>query len=251
MPDKRTQTPAHSPSENHLLAALPAMEYERIRPHLELVALHAGQVLYESGAQLRYLYFPVSGVVSMLHVMADGSTGEIAVLGNDGCVGISILLGGGSTPNRKVVQIEGHAYRIRADVLMREFRRGGALHDLLLRYAQGFMTQISQTAVCNRHHPVEQQLCRWLLLTLDRVPEKEVHMTQELISNMLGVRRSGITVAANKLQELGLIENRRGLITVVDRAKLEAHACECYSVVKKEMDRLGLLSLPQPRAANS
>lgn len=245
MPNERTEAAKYPPSGNRLLAALPAEDFERIRPHLHLVKLTPGEVLYESGGQLRYFYFPVSGVVSMLHIMKDGSTGEIAILGNDGVVGISLLLGGATTPNRKVVQIPGRAYRIAEDVLLDEFHRGGALHNILLRYVQGFITQMSQTAVCNRHHKVEEQLCRWLLMSLDRIPEKEVHMTQELISNMLGVRRSGVTEAAKHLADEGLIENKRGLIRVTDRARLEARACECYGVVAKEMQRLGL----DPRSA--
>ena len=241
MADERQEEAAkYSPAQNYLLAALPAEDYERIRPHLELVELRLGQVLYESGGQSRYFYFPISGVVSMLHLMKDGSTGEIALLGNEGCVGISNFLGGDSTPNRKIVQIQGRAYRIPRDVLMAEFHRGRALHGLFLRYIAGFMALIAQTAVCNRHHKVEQQLCRWLLMSLDRIPENEAHIPQDLISNMLGVRRTGITEAVKHLAESGLIENRRGGIFVKDRAKLEARACECYGVVKDEMERLRL-----------
>jgi CRP-like cAMP-binding protein len=227
------------PRENRLLAALPADEYERLLPDLTRVPLALGAALYESGSPLRHVYFPVSGLVSLLYTTEDGHTAEIAVVGNDGCVGVMLLLGGGTmTPSRGVVQIAGQAYRIDAERLRTEFHRGGRTQALLLRYVQALITQITQTAVCNRHHSIEQQLCRWLLLSLDRLPNSEVRVTQELISNMLGVRRSGITLAAKRLHELGLIEYRRGNITVPDRAKLQAHACECYAVVKKEMDRL-------------
>ena len=229
----------HGPRENRLLAALPADDYERLLPDLTRVPLALGAALYESASPLRHAYFPVSGLVSLLYTMEDGHTAEIALVGNDGCVGVMLLLGGGATtPSRGVVQIAGQAYRIDAERLRTEFYRGGRTQALLLRYVQGLITQITQTAVCNRHHSIEQQLCRWLLLSLDRLPTNEVRVTQELVSNMLGVRRSGITLAAKRLQELGLIEYRRGHITVPDRAKLLAHACECYAVVKKEMDRL-------------
>jgi len=234
----RSEARAHSPLGNHLLAALPAADLMRLLPDMEFVALSLGEVLYESGTQLHHVYFPVSGVVSLLILMEDGGTAEIAVVGNDGCVGIALLLGGQTTLDRAVVQIAGYSYRLPAERLLHEFKRAKAVQLLLLRYVQALMTQTAQTAVCNRHHTVEQQLCRWLLLTLDRVRSSDVVMTQELISNMLGVRRSGITQAARNLQQAGLISYERGHITVVDRAKLEAHACECYAVVKRETDRL-------------
>ena len=233
-----SRLPRISPNENHLLAALPADDLARLQPALRLTGLPLGTVLYESGSQLRDVYFPVSGLVSLLYTLEDGGTAEIAVVGNDGCVGIAILLGGGTTPSRAVVQIEGYAYKVASDIIMAEFHKSTALQLLLLRYVQSLMTQMAQTAVCNRHHTVEQQLSRWLLLSLDRVPANRVDMTQELISQMLGVRRVGVTEAARKLQEAGLIQYSRGRITIPDRAKLEAHACECYSVVKRETDRL-------------
>ena len=238
-------TGTRTPKENQLLAALPAEDFERLLPFLKPVELPLGSVLYESGSKMRDVYFPVSGLVSLLYTLADGGTAEIAVVGSDGCVGIAILLGGGSTPSRAVVQIEGHAYKVASDVLLGEFQKDSDVQELLLRYIQSLMTQMTQTAVCNRHHSVEQQLCRWLLLSLDRVPTNEVHMTQELISNMLGVRRGGVTDAARALKAAGLIEYSRGRIWVSDRARLEAHACECYSVVKRETDRL----LPPRRPA--
>jgi CRP-like cAMP-binding protein len=200
--------------------------------------LPLGAVLYESSAPIRDVHFPVSGLVSLIYSLEDGGTAEIAVVGNDGCVGVAILLGGETTPSRAIVQIAGSAYRIASETVLAEFRRGGSTGHVLLRYIQSLMTQMAQTAVCNRHHTVEQQLCRWLLLSLDRVPSNRIDMTQDLISNMLGVRRAGITQAASRLQAAGLIEYRRGHITVPDRAKLEAHACECYAVVKRETDRL-------------
>lgn len=227
-----------SPLENHLLAALPAAEYERLRPALTRVELRLGQVLFESGGRLEYLYFPGAGLVSLLQTMADGTNGEVAVMGKDGCVGIQILLGGGTMPSRAIVEIAGHAWRIRPESILKEFHRGGALQRLLLRYVQAMMTQISQTVVCNRHHSVEQQLCRWLLLSLDRIDSGEIRMTQRLLSDMLGVRRTGITQAAKHLQAAGLIHYDRGCITVLDRAKLEAHGCECYGVVSREAKRL-------------
>ena len=230
--------PRISPRENNLLAALAAEDFERLQPSLRLTGLPLGAVLYESGSQMRDVYFPVSGLVSLLYTLEDGGTAEIAVVGNDGCVGIAILLGGGTTPSRAIVQIEGYAYKIASDIIMAEFHRSGRVQLLLLRYIQSLMTQMTQTVVCNRHHSVEQQLCRWLLMSLDRMPANRVDMTQELISQMLGVRRVGVTEAARKLQEAGLIEYSRGHITIPDRAKLEAHACECYSVVKRETDRL-------------
>jgi CRP-like cAMP-binding protein len=227
-----------NPQRNRLLAALPRIEFERLRADLVLVPLALGQVLYESGTSLRRVYFPVDSIVSLLYVMADGASAEIAVVGNDGVIGISLFMGGHSTPSRGVVQSAGHAYRLNGELLMMEFIRAGALRHLLLRYAQALLTQIAQTAVCNRHHSVDQQLCRWLLLSLDRLPSNELIMTQELIANMLGVRREGVTEAASKLQDAGLIQYSRGRIVVLDRRGIEARACECYKVVKRESDRL-------------
>jgi CRP-like cAMP-binding protein len=229
---------AHDPVQNYLLAALPAGDRMRLFPRLELFPLPLGGVLYESGSELKHVYFPTEGIVSLLYVMQDGSSAEIAVVGNEGAVGISLFMGGESTPSRAVVQSAAFAYRLKADALKIEFARGGELQHLLLRYTQALITQMAQTAVCNRHHSVEQQLCRWLLLSLDRLPSNELTMTQELIANMLGVRREGVTLAARKLQELGLINYSRGRIVVTDRAGLEASVCECYAVVKKESDRL-------------
>lgn len=228
----------YSPLGNHLLAALPADDLARLSPEMEFVALPLGGTLYEPGSRVRHVYFPVSGVVSLLIVTKDGGSAEIAVVGNEGCVGVGLLLGGETTLDRAVVQVAGHAYRLPAEVVLHEFKRGAAAQALLLRYMQVLLTQLSQTAVCNRHHTVEQQLCRWLLLALDRVRSSDVVMTQELISNMLGVRRAGVTEAARNLQRAGLIAYERGHIRVLDRAKLEAHACECYAVVKRETDRL-------------
>ena len=228
----------HSPKQNHLLAALPAAEFERLLPHLELVPMARGEVLYESGGQLQHVYFPTTSIVSLLYLFADGASAESAVVGNDGILGISLFMGGETTPSRAVVQSAGYGYRLKAPVLMREFEQGGALQHLALRYTQALITQMAQTAVCNRHHSVEQQLCRWLLLSLDRLPSNELNMTQELIANMLGVRREGVTEAAGHLQAAGLIHYSRGRITVLDRPKLEQRVCECYAVVKKEFDRL-------------
>jgi CRP-like cAMP-binding protein len=227
-----------SPKDNRLLAAMPDTDYEALLPMLEPVQMPLGQAVYESGAAQGFVYFPTSSIVSMLYVLADGATAEIAVTGNDGLVGIALFMGGETTPSRAVVQSAGEGYRLRASVLKREFERGGVLQHLLLRYTQALITQMTQTAVCNRHHSVDQQLCRWLLLSLDRLPDNKLVMTQELIANMLGVRREGVTEAAGKLQTEGLIEYSRGKITVVDREKLEARVCECYSVVKREYDRL-------------
>jgi CRP-like cAMP-binding protein len=221
-----------------LLAALPAAEYERLLPHLEQVPVGLGWALHESGAPQNHVYFPTDSIVSLLYVMADGSSAEIAIVGNEGLVGISLFMGGDSTPSRAVVQSAGYAYRLKAPLIKGEFERGGALQHLLLRYTQALMTQMAQTAVCNRHHAVEQQLCRWLLLSLDRLPSNVLVMTQELIANMLGVRREGVTEAAGRLQAAGLIHYSRGRITVLDRPGLEARACECYAVVKREVDRL-------------
>jgi CRP-like cAMP-binding protein len=232
-------TPAlHSPHQNHLLHALPAADYDRLAPHLELIPMNLGDVLYESGAKLRYVYFPTTCIVSLLYVMEDGASAEIAIVGNEGILGISLFMGGDTTPSRAVVQSAGHAFRLKAELLKNEFGRFGPTMHLLLRYTQALITQMAQTAVCNRHHSVDQQLCRWLLLSLDRLQSNKLSMTQELIANMLGVRREGVTEAAGKLQDDGLIHYRRGTITVVDRAGLEAKACECYQVVKTEFDRL-------------
>jgi CRP-like cAMP-binding protein len=229
---------AATPSRNELLADLPAAEYERIAPGLELVSMNLGDVLYEPGIKLRYVYFPTTSIVSLLHVLANGASAEIAIVGREGVLGISLFMGGETTPSRAVVQSAGQSFRMKAQRLKEEFARFGPLMHLLLRYTQALITQMSQTAVCNRHHSVDQQLCRWLLLSLDRLSGNELAMTQELIANMLGVRREGVTEAAGKLQEAGLIRYRRGRITVLDRRGLEARSCECYQVVKSEFDRL-------------
>ena len=226
------------PRQNQLLAALSAAEYEPLRPHLEVVGLELGRPIYESGGQQAYVYFPTSSIVSLLYVMEDGASAEIAVVGNEGLVGIALFMGGESTPSRAVVQSAGYGYRLRAGELKRAFGQGGMVQHLLLRYTQALITQMAQTAVCNRHHSVEQQLCRWLLLSLDRLASNELTMTQELIANMLGVRREGVTEAAHKLQAQKLINYSRGRITVLDRPKLERRVCECYAVVKREYDRL-------------
>lgn len=234
---------SHDPRLNHLLAALPADDYARLAPQLELIPLALGDVLYESGVPMHHVYFPTESIVSLLYVMEDGASAEIAMVGNEGVVGISLFMGGETTPSRAVVQCAGHAYRLTSQALKDEFdrvggRRSGALHNLLLRYTQALLTQMAQTAVCNRHHSLDQQLCRWLLLSLDRLSANELVMTQELIANMLGVRREGVTEAAGNLQRAGVIEYRRGHITVLDRPGLEARSCECYAVVKREFDRL-------------
>ena len=228
----------HHPEQNHLLNVLPASDRERLFPKLELVPLPLGDVLYESGSRLSHIYFPTDSIVSLLYVMEDGASAEIAVVGNEGIVGVSLFMGGETTPSRAVVQSAGHAYRLKAQLLKQEFNRTGPMMHLLLRYTQALITQMAQTAVCNRHHSVDQQLCRWLLLSLDRLPSNELTMTQELIANMLGVRREGVTEAAGNLQSAGLIKYNRGRITVLDRPGLEARSCECYAVVKKEFDRL-------------
>ena len=227
-----------SPSQNHLLAALPAAEYEPLAPHLELVRLSLGEMLYEPDDQLLHAYFPTTAIVSLHYVMESGASAESAGVGNEGVVGISLFMGGNTTPSSAVVQTAGYAYRLAGGMLVREFNRAGLLQRLLLRYTQALMTQMSQTAACNRHHSVEQQLCRWLLLTLDRLPGNELVMTQELIASMLGVRREGITEAAGNLQRAGVISYRRGHIAVLDRAGLEQRVCECYAVVKTELKRL-------------
>ena len=233
-----------SPLQNRLLAALPAADYERLLPKLEPISLKLGSALYESGSTQGFVYFPTDSIVSLLYVMEDGSSAEIAVVGNEGVVGLALFMGGETTPSRAVVQSAGNAYRLGASILKAEFGRGGELQHLLLRYTQALITQMAQTAVCNRHHSVEQQLCRWLLLSLDRLPANELTMTQELIANMLGVRREGVTEAAGKLQAAELIQYSRGKITVLDRPKLEARVCECYHVVKREYDRLGRIAAP-------
>lgn len=227
-----------TPQQNHLLAALPPDEFARLLPRLELVSMPLGKVLYESGSQMQHVYFPTTCIVSLLYVTQDGASAEIAVVGNEGILGIALFMGGGTTPSRAVVQSAGHGYRLPAAYLKEEFNRAGPMLHLLLRYTQALITQMAQTAVCNRHHTVDQQLCRWLLMSLDRLPSNEISMTQELIANMLGVRREGVTEAAGKLQSAGLIHYRRGHITVIDRHGLEARVCECYDVVKKEFDRL-------------
>ena len=231
-------TPDPQPRQNHLLAALPAADAERIYPQLEYVAMPLGHVLYESGAQMRHVYFPTTAIISLLYVMEDGASAEIAVVGNEGIVGVSLFMGGETTPSRAVVQSAGHAYRWPGQALKNEFYLAGPMQRLLLRYTQTLMTQMAQTAVCNRHHTLDQQFCRWLLLSLDRLSSNELVMTQELIANMLGVRREGVTEAAGNVQRAGLITYQRGHITVLDRPGLEARTCECYAVVKKELDRL-------------
>jgi CRP-like cAMP-binding protein len=223
---------------NHLLAALPEADWQRWQSQLEWVSLPLGQVLYESGCTMSHVYFPTDAIVSLLYVMADGASAEIAVVGNEGVVGISLFMGGGSTPSRAVVQSAGQGWRLRAAAIRDEFNDSAPVMHLLLRYTQALITQMAQTAVCNRHHVLDQQLCRWLLLSLDRLSGDELRMTQELIANMLGVRREGVTEAALKLQRDGLIRYSRGHITVLDRAGLEARTCECYEVVRKEYARL-------------
>jgi CRP-like cAMP-binding protein len=227
-----------SPLANHLLAALPPPDQERVLARLEPVTLALGQVLYESGSRLQHVYFPTSSIVSLLYVMEDGHSAEIAIVGNEGMVGIALFMGGETTPSRGIVQSAGSACRLPARILKEEFNRSGPFQRLLLRYTQALITQMGQTAVCNRHHSVEQQLCRWLLMSLDRLEGNELVMTQELIANMLGVRREGVTESAGRLQKLGLIHYNRGRIRVLDRLALEAHACECYAVVKREFERL-------------
>ena len=243
MPQAKSKPGA--PRQNKLLAALPHAEWERLEPQLSAVLMPLGQVLYEPGVQLDHVYFPTTSIVSLLYVLADGASAEIAVVGNDGLVGVALFMGGETTPSRAVVQSEGWAYRLTGQALKDEFTRGGAMQHLLLRYTQALLTQMAQTAVCNRHHSIDQQLCRWLLLSLDRLPSTELSMTQELIANMLGVRREGVTEAAGQLQSAGLIRYSRGRITVLDRAGIESRCCECYAAVKRESDRL----LPRLAAA--
>lgn len=230
--------PTPQPQQNHLLAALPEADYVRIQPLLEYVTMPLGKTLYESGGHLQHVYFPTTSIVSLLYVLESGASAEIAVVGNEGVLGISLFMGGETTPSRAVVQSAGHGYRMQSSLLKVEFNRAGAMMHLLLRYTQALITQMTQTAVCNRHHSIEQQLCRWLLLSLDRLPANDLHMTQELIANMLGVRREGVTEAAGKLQRAGVIEYSRGHIHVLNRPKLEKTVCECYQVVKTEFDRL-------------
>jgi CRP-like cAMP-binding protein len=234
----------YSPQQNYLLAALPPAERERLYPHLELISMPLGRVLYESGDTLLHVYFPLDSIVSLLYVMENGASAEISVVGNDGLIGLALFMGGETTPSRAVVQSAGYAYQLSGQQLKDEFHRNGGMQVLLLRYTQALITQMAQTAVCNRHHSVDQQLCRWLLLSLDRLTSNQLVMTQELIANMLGVRREGVTDAAGKLQRLGVIQYARGQITVLDRATLEDLSCECYAVVKKETDRLQSVRSP-------
>jgi CRP-like cAMP-binding protein len=234
----------HQPKDNHLLSVLSKPEWDRIAPHLVPLEMPLGQVVYESGDRLDHVYFPTTAIISLLYVMEDGASAEIAIVGNEGLVGIALFMGGETTPSRAVVQSAGHAYRLDARILKEEFYRAGPVQRLLLRYTQALITQMAQTAVCNRHHSIDQQLCRWLLLSIDRLPSNELKMTQELIANMLGVRRSGVTEAALKLQDSGLIRYSRGHIEVLDRRGLEARVCECYNVVRREFERL----LPDLRA---
>jgi CRP-like cAMP-binding protein len=237
---------SHDPRQNHLLAALPEHEYAALLPQLELVPMPLGGKLGEPGIQMRYVYFPTDCIVSLLYVMADGASAEIAIVGNEGIVGVSLFMGGESTTSWSVVQSAGHAYRLKGQLLKDQFLLAGPMQRLLLRYTQALLTQMAQTAVCNRHHSVDQQLCRWLLLSVDRLASNELVMTQELIANMLGVRREGVTEAAGELQRAGLIQYSRGKITVVDRAGLEKRVCECYAVVRKEFQRL----LPEAKFAS-
>jgi len=227
-----------TPMQNHLLALLPQEIFERIAPHLELISMPLGEALYEPGGQLHYAYFPTTAIVSLHYVMENGASAEIAGVGNDGVVGVALFMGGNTTPSQATVCAGGYGYRIKARLMMEEFNRAGPMMRLMLRYTQALITQMSQTAVCNRHHSMEQQMCRWLLFTLDRSASHELVMTQELIASMLGVRREGITETAGNLQRAGLISYRRGHITALDRHGLEARTCECYSVVKKEFQRL-------------
>lgn len=234
----------HTPLQNHLLAALPQAEFNRIARHLELVPMPLGQVLYEAGSMMHYVYFPTTSILSLLYELKSGASAEIAIVGNEGILGISLFMGGETTPSRAVVQSAGYGYRLKAPFLKAEFNRAGPFLRLLLRYTQALITQMTQTAVCNRHHTIDQQLCRWLLLSLDRLPSVSLSMTQELIANMLGVRRESVTAAAGNLQRLGLINYSRGRIDIIDRPGLEQAVCECYAVVKQEFDRL-LADIPQ------
>jgi CRP-like cAMP-binding protein len=245
---KGRSIPSPDPRANHLLAALPDADYRALSSHLERMSMPLGMAVYESGGEQSFVYFPTDSIVSLLYVLENGASTEIAVTGHEGLVGISLFMGGETTPSRAVVQSAGQGYRVRGAVLKKLFESSGELQHVLLRFTQALITQMTQTAVCNRHHAVDQQLCRWLLLMLDRLSSDEVLMTQELIANMLGVRREGVTEAAGKLQAEGLIEYRRGRITVLDRPQLEARVCECYRVVKREYDRLLASVVAQPRA---
>lgn len=245
----KKEHPPPTTEQNYLLCALPDEVKARLTPHLELIDLPLGHCLYESGDKLKHVVFPTNSIISLIYVMENGDSAEISVIGNEGILGTPLFLGGDSTPHRAVVQSAGSAYRLSAQLLKEEFNRNTNLHRLLLSYTQSLMTQMAQTAVCNRHHSVDQQLCRWLLLSLDRIPTNVLTMTQELIANMLGVRREGVSVAAAKLQKLGVIEYHRGRLTIIDRAKLETLSCECYDVVKRECDRL-LHYLPDDFNAN-
>ena len=238
MNDKPSLSSRHAPRQNHILAALPSATYERLIPNLELVSLELGQAVYESSSRQDYLFFPTTAIVSLLFVLENASTTEIAIVGNEGVVGISLFMGGDTTPSRAVVQSAGYAYRLKALEIRREFERGGVVQHLLLRYTQALITQMTQTAVCNKHHPVDQQLCRWLLLSLDRLPTDALTMTRGLIANMLGVRRDGVADAISILQSAGVIHYAAGTVTVLNRSKLERRVCECYGVVKREYDRL-------------
>jgi CRP-like cAMP-binding protein len=233
MPDARID-----PRRNHLLGAIPEAEWDRFAPQLTPIAMKLGQVVYEAGVEQTYVYFPTDSIVSLLSVMENGDSAEIAIVGHEGLVGISLFMGGSATPSRAVVQSAGYAFRMKAQFIRDEFVLAGPVQQLFLRYTQALLTQMGQTAVCNRHHSLDQQLCRWILMSLDRLASNEVMMTQELISNMLGVRREGVTEAAGKLQRLGIIEYQRGKIRVLDRKRLEAKSCECYEVVRKEFARL-------------
>jgi CRP-like cAMP-binding protein len=228
----------HSPQQNKLLGALPSGDLERVAPHLALVELSLAEVLYEPGVVMRNAYFPTDSIVSLLYVMINGASTEIGIIGNEGVVGVSLFMVGESTPSRAVVQSSGYAYRLSGPIVRSEFERGGAMQHVLLRYTQSLITQMAQTAACNRHHSVDQQLCRWLLMSLDRINSNKLDMTQIMIANMLGVRREGVNEAASKLQDAGLIEYSRGRITVLDRRGLEARACECYAALKADTDRL-------------
>jgi CRP-like cAMP-binding protein len=244
-------TLSHDPRQNHLLAALPAEDYARLLPDLELTPMPLGRVLYEADVVMNHVYFPTTCIVSLLYVMGNGQAAEIAITGNEGLVGISIFMGGDSTSSRAVVQSAGECYRLPANVLKREFELGGNVQHLALRFTQALMAQMVQTAACNRHHSLEQQLCRWLLLSLDRLPGNTLSMTQQLIANMLGVRREGVTEAAGRLRRDGVIRYSRGRISVLNRAKLERRACECYAAVKKENQRLSAFELSLPALAKS
>jgi CRP-like cAMP-binding protein len=251
--------PVQDPRQNRILGALSSAEFMRLVPHLKPIELPLGHVLYESGDVQAHVYFPTSGIISLLYVLQDGGSAEISVVGNEGLLGVSLLMGGESTPSRAVVQSAAHAFRMSSQRIKEEFQRSDEFRVLLLRYMQALITQMAQTAVCNRHHSIDQQLCRWLLLSLDRLPSNELTMTQELIANMLGVRREGVTDAAGKLQKLGVIRHNRGQITVLDRPGIEKLCCECYAVVKREPDRLlpgtnpakSRLEVAQPAAART